>query len=213
MMASGRFDAWIDALAERSDDRGLSLWRAATLAAYQLADFPRAKELYQQAIERHDEPELILRELYTAASQLEDAGLDETLDAIMGLLPQVEGAERSALLHHRYSLLRDAGRADEAASVLQQALKLDETASWSADAARAYAASVGNHALLAEAHRVIAEQAEDDEVAAAHLAAGGRAVLVQRRRWRRGVARESARALARTTLRPGPSRRALPRSR
>lgn len=176
MMASGRFDAWIDALAERSDDGGLSLWRAATLAAHQLQDFPRAKSLYRQAIERHDEPELILRELYTAASELDDATVDETLDAIMGLLPHVEGPERAALLHHRYSLLRDAGRTDDAAMVLQQALKLEETAGWSADAARAYAARVGNHALLAEAHRVIAEQAEDDEVAAAHLAAAARAM-------------------------------------
>lgn len=176
MMASGRFDAWIDALAERADEGGLSLWRAATLAAHQLQDFPRAKLLYQQAIERHDEPELILRELYTAASELDDASVDETLDAIMGLLPHVEGPERAALLHHRYSILRDAGRTDDAARVLQQALKLEETAGWSADAARAYAARVGNHALLAEAHRVIAEQADDDEVAAAHLAAGARAL-------------------------------------
>lgn len=176
MMASGRFDAWIDALATRDDDGGLSLWRAATLAAHQLADFPRAKRLYQQAIERHEDPALILRELYTAASELEDSSVDEALDAIMGLLPHVEGEERAALLHHRYTLLRDAGRSDEAANVLMQALKLEETASWSADAARAYAAGVGNHALLAEAHRVIAEQADDDEVVAAHLAAGARAL-------------------------------------
>ena len=176
MMASGRFDAWIDALAGREDDGGLSLWRAATLAAHQLADFPRAKSLYQRAIERHQEPELILRELYSAATELDDAKVEDALDAIERLLPHVEGAERSALLHHRYSLLRDAGRADEAAAALQQALELEETASWAADAARAYAARETNHRLLANAHRVLAEQAEDADVAAAHLAAGARAL-------------------------------------
>lgn len=179
MLASGRFDKWIEALAKRESsgrDRALALWRAATLAAYRLDDFSRARPLYEQAAEHATDPAVVLRDQYAAATQLGDA--QGALDAIVALLPQVtDPEERSALLHHRYELQREAGQDEEAARTLAQALKLEGARAWAADAARVYAARTGDMQLLAAAHQVLAELAADDITAAAHLAATGRAAM------------------------------------
>ncbi len=179
MLASGRFDAWIETLAKRDGsgrDRTLALWRAATLAAHRLGDFPRARPLYEQAAEHAPERTVVLRDQYATATQRGD--VDGVLDAIVALLPEVTNPEeRSALLHHRYELLRTAGRDTEAAQTLTEALQLESARPWAADAARVYAARSGDMDLLATAHQTLAELAIDDVTAAAHLAATGRAAM------------------------------------
>ncbi len=179
MLASGRFDSWIDVLAAREDtgrDRTLALWRAATLAAHHLSDLPRARPLYERAAEHALQPAVVLRDRYAAAARLGDA--EGILEAIAALLPHVDDPdERSALLHHRYAILRMADRSGEAARTLTQALDLEEARAWAADAARVYAARTGDMTLLARAHEALAEVADDEITAAAHLAATGRAAV------------------------------------
>ncbi|MEM9068545.1 MAG: hypothetical protein AAGE52_08570 [Myxococcota bacterium] len=179
MMSSGRFDAWIDALRDRKasgHDRTLSLWRAASLAAHRLGDFPRARPLYEQAAEHAPHPVAVLRDHYAAATRA--GNVEGMLEAIVALLPHdLEPEERGSLVHHRYVLLREAGRDDEAARALLHALDLEGAKVWAADAARVYAARSGAHELLAKAHRVLSELSEDEAVAASHLAASGRALV------------------------------------
>ncbi len=167
----------VEALAASSppEVRADAALRAAQLAADELGDATRARALYTLASSLVAEPITILREAHGAALRLGDAsGALESGAALLAL--SLEAAERSALLRERVSLLRATeGGAAELDALLTGVVAEPAESHWAPDAARVHAASTGNRALLAAAHEALAAGAEDDESAAAHLAAAGRA--------------------------------------
>ena len=179
--AHGARVARLEARAEE-DEKGRveSLWRAAQIAAEQLRDFPRARALYQRAADAAEHTArraAVLRELYAAALRHGDG--EAARDTVRTLLAtgSVDDEERAALERDLYELLRsvtvDPGAARAA---LDDALSDPAAATWAADAARLHAAREDDLALLARAHRVIADRAPEEEVKAAHLCAAARAL-------------------------------------
>ncbi|MCB9635658.1 MAG: hypothetical protein H6721_26360 [Sandaracinus sp.] len=180
LLEDGRFDVWVEALATREGDdeeRGLALWRAATLAELALGDGARARGLYAQAAERLPAPGAALRRALESAWA---AGDDEAAsDAISALLAaELSPEERSALLRDRVLLLaRSEGAARRLEAALEHALGAAEAAAWAPDDARVRSAREGRFATLVKAHLALAALADDDELAAAHFAAAGRAAV------------------------------------
>lgn len=180
LAADHRFDVWIEVLAKREGDdeeRGLALWRAATIAELDLGDGARARALYAQAAERLPSPGPVLRELLESALA---AGDDEAAsDAIATLLAGELGAEeRSALLRDRVLLLaRSEGAEARLAAALEHAIGATEARAWAPDEARVRAGEARRFSTLTKAHLTLAALADDEELAAAHFAAAGRAAV------------------------------------
>ncbi|MBX3251689.1 MAG: hypothetical protein KF901_31215 [Myxococcales bacterium] len=182
LAADARFDEWVEALASREgsdDERASALWRAGTLAAEALGDPSRAMAFFAQAAERAASPGPILLDQLEVALSVGDA--DVAADAISTLLAsELAPEERSALLRERVKLLARAAEQEPTTqprldATVEHALGLAEAALWAPDDARTRSARGGRMALLAKAHRALAAQADEDELAAAHLAAAGRA--------------------------------------
>lgn len=180
LAADHRFDVWIDVLSKREGDdeeRGLSLWRAATIAELDLGDGPRARALFAQAAERLPTPGPVLRELLESALAAND---DEAAgDAIATLLAgELTAEERSALLRDRVLLLaRTEGAEARLAAAVEHAIGAAEANAWAPDDARVRAAETRRFSTLTKAHLALASLADDDELAAAHFAAAGRAAV------------------------------------
>lgn len=152
-----------------------SLFEAADLAAYRMADAPAARAAYTAAAEASEEPSTILREAFSSALRLGDAaGARQFAEAL--LAQEIDGEERSALLRDTLELVRLVLEDGEAAqAVLDQALAAPDANEWAPDLARLTAALAGDATRLAAAHQALADRAADDETAAAHLCAKARA--------------------------------------
>jgi hypothetical protein len=180
LAADHRFDVWIEVLAKREGDdeeRGFALWRAATIAELDLGDGARARALYAQAAERLPSPGPVLRELLESALA---AGDDEAAsDAIATLLAgELTPEERSALLRDRVLLLaRTEGGESRLAAAIDHAIGASEASAWAPDDARVRAGEARRFSTLTKAHLTLAALADDEELAAAHFAAAGRAAV------------------------------------
>ncbi|HEX4354624.1 MAG TPA: hypothetical protein VHZ95_16960, partial [Polyangiales bacterium] len=169
------------ARAERTasdDERRYALQRAA-LAADRAGDSARALSLYDRVANESADKAAALRELFGAALRFGDT--NALRDAAMRLLKcDIDHAERSAMLRASYeAALRD--QDDEGALVLLRSA-LDEPAcdAWAAHSAWVLSALHADRELLALAHEKLAELAErseDNQLAAAHLAAQSRALM------------------------------------
>lgn len=183
LLEDERFDRWVEALTEREhdddEDRALTLWHAATLAELALNDGSRARELLARAAERAASPGPVLRQLLESA--LADGDDEAANDAIAALVAsELPPGERSALLRDRVLLLSrgGAGSEERLQAALDHALGAPEAATWAPDEVRVRSAKQGRHAALARAHAALATLADDDEHAAGHLAAAGRALVL-----------------------------------
>jgi hypothetical protein len=185
MLDQGRHAERVAELERRAEsgepaDRMLALWRAAQICAERLHDLDRARALYLVAAELGSRKAAILRELSGAASR---AGRYDIVEgAIETLLAEeIDAEERSSLLRELYVISRDyLGSPEKARGVLSRALASEPAASWAPDAARVFAARTQNLELLASAHESLAARATEDETAAAHLCAAGRAALASK---------------------------------
>ncbi len=184
LLLDGRADearvARLEARAEQdAEGRVDALWRAAQISSERLGDFARAKGLYERAAAAAEEPDrktAVLRELYGAALRHGDGETARDTARSLVALP-IDGEERAAILRDLYELLRtavpDPGAARE---VLGDSLADEAAVSWAADAARLEAAYTKDDALLAAAHRALADRATEEETQAAHLCAAARAL-------------------------------------
>ena len=160
--------------------RRAALWRAGQIASEQLADFGRARPLYQAAIDASESPEdkmIIVRELYGAA--LRHGSGEGALEAGQALLRlPIDDEERGALMRELHELCRYE-LADEAAAgeILREALETPAAHGWAPDAARLHAARTGNEPLLAQAHGILADGSADAGAAAAHCCAAARSMV------------------------------------
>lgn len=182
MLDQGRHEERVAELERRAEsgtpnDRMHALWRAAQICAERLGDIDRARALYLVAAELGNRKPAILRELSGAASRAGRYDIVET--AIETLLAEeIDNEEKSSLLRELYVISRDyIGSVDKARAVLSRALAIEAAANWAPDAARVFAARTHHIELLSSAHEALARRATEDETAAAHLCAAGRAAL------------------------------------
>ncbi|MBX3273310.1 MAG: hypothetical protein KF729_23810 [Sandaracinaceae bacterium] len=152
------------------------LFEAGDVAAYGLGDADAARTAYLGAAAASGDPTPILREGLVAAQRLGDA--NGAAAFCRGLLArELDDEERSALLRDTLELERLVLEDREAAAATEEAaLGAPAARKWAPDLVRVDAALGGDLALLARAHRALAERADDDETTAAHLSAAGRAL-------------------------------------
>ena len=181
LRATGEIGDTVRQLAKRGEQvegaaRAQRAWEAAQLAADRLHDIDSADELYEKAARAADDATPIRREALSAMLRLGDADRAQThVEALLD--GELDDAERSALFRDTLELLRLVLEDDEAAdALLERALGSEAARAWAPDLARVRAARTNNLALLARAHRAIADRAEDAETAAAHLTAAARAL-------------------------------------
>ncbi|AKF08214.1 hypothetical protein [Sandaracinus amylolyticus] len=179
----GRLEGWIARLGARAESsegalRARLAWQAAHLAATRTNDAERACALYATALDAaaEDTKATLAREWLGASLRLGHA--TGARDAAKALLEQpIDDEERSAILRDLHELERMVLEDDAAAdATLDRALQTS-VAAWAPDAARVLAAMRGDGALLARAHRKLAERAADADAAAAHLCAAARALV------------------------------------
>jgi predicted Zn-dependent protease len=183
-LATGRVSGWVQRLAEEAERaegeaRARLAWKAAHLATVRLGDAERAHALYALAHAAAADKAAIAREWFAACVQL--GHLEGVRQAARALLSEaIDDAERGAVLRDlhelEYLVLQDEAAA---AVVLEEALATRACAAWAPDIARMHAASTGDLALLARAHRQLAARARDPDTAAAHLCAAARARVRQ----------------------------------
>ncbi|MCB9594334.1 MAG: hypothetical protein H6719_16505 [Sandaracinaceae bacterium] len=157
------------------DAKAFAFWEAGDLAAYQLGDAEAARLGYLAAAEAAKDPTPMLREGFAASLRLGDAeGAKRFVDAL--LARELDDEERGALLRDSLELTRlvledrEAGQA-----TMQAALEAQAARQWAPDLARIGAAADDDLAMLARAHKMLAERSADDETTAAHLCAAARA--------------------------------------
>ncbi|UJR79183.1 hypothetical protein [Sandaracinus amylolyticus] len=180
----GRLEGWVARLAARAESsegalRARIAWQGAHLAATRIHDAEHARSLYALALAAADDATkaTIAREWLGASLRLGHAA--GARDAATALLDQttIDDEERSAILRDLHELERMVLEDDAAAdATLDRALQTS-AAAWAPDAARVLAAMRGDGALLARAHRKLAERASDPDAAAAHLCAAARALV------------------------------------
>jgi hypothetical protein len=183
LLDRGEHAALCDLLIERAHrlhaaDRSCALLRAAMLAD-RAQDAVRALALYDEVTRLVTDPAPVLRELYGAAlrfaqpSALRDAGARL-------LACDIDHAERSAVLRGCYEAALSQRDLTGARELLRSALDEPACESWASHSAWIVAALHDDRALLSLAHEKLAElaeRAEDNELAAAHLAAQSRALV------------------------------------
>lgn len=175
-LASGEPGAWIEALRARAgtgtdEDRSRAYWRAAEIAMAR-GWFEQAHELFGSAVERAARPAPILRQWCDAMLRVQRP--EEAGEALRQLLSHdLDPDERSAWIFEQLSLRGD----EERRPTLRALLNLEATRAWVPDAARLEGALTSDHELLAKAHAAMAERADEDDLAAAHLCAAARAHL------------------------------------
>ena len=162
------------------DDRRVLLWRAA-LAADRANDTGRALGLWGELLGHVSGAQRtsVLRELHGTAAR---AGLLPQLAAAAQQLLEsgIAAPERAAVWRSRYEAALGQSVLSEARTSLEGALEDAACQDWAPHAAWLFAGLQGDHALLALAHAKLAaaaEQHDDAPLAAAHLAARGRALL------------------------------------
>jgi hypothetical protein len=183
LLDAGQYDALCDLLVERArrlhaEDRSCALLRAAMFAD-RARDAPRAIALYDEVAGLVADPAPVLRELYGAALRFaEPAALRDAGARLLAC--DIDHAERSAVMRGCYeAALRQADPLG-ARELLRAALEEPACESWASHSAWVVAALHDDLALLSLAHEKLAElaeRAEDSELAAAHLAAQGRALV------------------------------------
>lgn len=188
------------ARAERSagQARAEHLLRGGRVALLWLGDPAAALDLMQRAADCAEHPQPMLRARWAAAVFAGDAqAAIETADRLCA--SELEQDERSLLRFDQYHRMRQRDGTEPGATpalkLLSRLLDGAEALEWSAQAARLHAANARALALLARAHRRLAEQAGDDRRAAAHLCAAARALA--REGEPRGAAELAREALAR----------------
>jgi tetratricopeptide (TPR) repeat protein len=170
----------LEARAQRAEGESASehFWRAGFLAAERLGDAPRAARLLQAAAAARGDREPVLRERYHLALRFADPLEASQAAEELTATETLDESERSALYRERYQLERYARENQGDADAWLRFILNDTSCNvWAPDAARLDAAIHQRHDLLAEAHRALAERSEQDQVAAAHLSAAGRAWL------------------------------------
>ena len=174
-----RLSQWVDALEAQarsaSPEQGAEAWwRAAILASRRLNDFGRARKAYEAACLGIADATVVLRDFYEEALHHGDS--EAALSALEALLArELEPAERSALLSDRVRLHEASGDRDAGLAALVTALEDPAAQHWAPMGARVAAAERGDLALLARAHRSLAELTTDDVASASHFAASARA--------------------------------------
>jgi hypothetical protein len=149
------------------------LLEAAQIAAHDLKDASKARELYVRADGKSEGNVEVLREAYGAALELSDAELSRfAIDKL--LLRELEDDERAALVHHRVDV---ASSPEEAMQLLEAHVGDPRFAAFAPHLARVRAAEAGNFPLLSRAHELLAERALTPDEQAAHLCAAARAAL------------------------------------
>jgi tetratricopeptide (TPR) repeat protein len=156
----------------------LARWRAAQVAADDLADANRADALYDAAFAtaQGEDRRSIARERYAAAHRRR--AWERAWEAGRSLLDEVPGPdERDAMLRELRELaLFELGRADAADALLREALALPSAAlAWAGPVARLQGALARDWELLASAHETLAGREKDRGLRAAHRCAAARA--------------------------------------
>jgi hypothetical protein len=149
------------------------LLEAAQIAAHDLKDAAKARELYSRADAKTEGNMEVLREAYGAALELSDAELARfAIDRL--LARELEDDERAALVHHR---LEVASTPEEAMALLDEQVADPRLSAFAPHLARVRAAESGNFPLLSRAHELLAERALTPDEQVAHLCAAARASL------------------------------------
>jgi tetratricopeptide (TPR) repeat protein len=169
--------AALSARAEQSsgEDAKVAFMRAAAVAET-MGDLPRAVAAMRRAAESADGDPMLLRELLGVALRAGDrAAVRSVCERLLRC--ELSGAERSALCRTRYDACLAEGDYPRALEALREALEDPTCDDWAGHNAWVLAALRGDYALLAAAHEALAEQAGEPDLAAAHVAAAGRAYL------------------------------------
>jgi hypothetical protein len=149
------------------------LLEAAQIAAHDLKDVQKARELYERADALTEKSPEVAREAYGASLELLDPEL--TRFAIDKLLAQkLDDDERAALVHHRIDC---AASDDEALALIETHLADPTFAHFLPTLALVRAAEAKRFPLLARAHELLAERAVSPDEQVAHLCAAARANL------------------------------------
>ena len=163
--------------------RGQAALRAAQIAAeHQTDDAGRARaaKLYRAAAKDLPRPSVALRELLGVAERAGDRELCR--EALQGLLALDLDDEERATMARRLVEVSETTLGDDAGRACLDPFVADAFGEhplhmrWAPQAARLRAALAGDLPRLAEAHRALAEHAEDAAEQAAHLCAAGRAL-------------------------------------
>lgn len=150
-------------------------WEAGQIAADELLDASKARSLYQSAAQSAPDSTPVRRELYGGLLRLGDLYAAREVGAAL-LDHDIDDAERSALLRDQYELLRDVfGDLQATEELLTSVLQIPAAKTWAPDAARIFAAMNDNSELCGTAHMALAEQCDDDRLAASHYCAAARA--------------------------------------
>src|SRR5262249_19343055 len=120
------------------------LLEAAQIAAHDLKDAAKARELYMRADAKSEGSVEVLREAYGAALELSDAELSRfAIDKL--LMRELEDDERAALVHHRIDV---ASSPEEAMQLLEKHVSDPRFSAFAPHVARVRAAEGGNFPLL-----------------------------------------------------------------
>ena len=180
---------WLESRAAKLGGRDASrlFWQAAQTVADSGGNLQSSRKPYEAALAHADDPAAILREIHgalwlrtsptlegTAAAQAYGS-LDDVAERL--ILATVDPDERDALHHEQYRHMRFAlGEVEAATDILRLLLDEPSPPIWCPEVARITAARTADMALLAMAHRRLAELAADPAQQSAHLCAASRAL-------------------------------------